>query len=117
MVVLFQYCVWWNSTLVVLHWQMLSVGYGSNENRFRIGKGSSGWFFQSDCIFIEVTSCSHQFLSLSDEDSYHHLHQNLDVPFLCSSPVLHHQCVVLHYLALQHQCCVTTFNCVTKTLS
>ena len=58
------------------------------------------------------------FLSQSDEDSYHHRHQkNLDVPFwhiyqylkLCSMPVLYYTITdVLHYLALQHQCCIVT---------
>ena len=65
------------------------------------------------------------FLSQSDENFYHHLHQkNLDVPFwqiyqylkLCSLPVLYcTTTVVLHYLAPQRQCC--NLCCVDEILS
>ena len=64
------------------------------------------------------------FLSQSDENFYHHLHQkNLDVPFwqiyqylkLCSLPVLYcTTTVVLHYLAPQRQCC--NLRCVDEIL-
>ena len=70
-----------------LHWQRLSVGYGSNENGLK-GRERHEWTVCS--TFIEATTCNHQFLSLSDEDSYHYLHQkDLDVPFLCSTIVLY----------------------------
>ena len=80
----------------------------------------SGWFaVLIASIFIETATCNHQFLSLSDEDSC--LHQKkfgMYIPFFVftASIVLDHQCVVLHYLALQLQCCIIMLNSVAKIL-
>ena len=109
------YC-WWNSVLEVLHWQELSEGFGSNYNRLRIGEKVEWMVCHSDCKYLH-------FLSQSDEDPYHHLHQkksgctilaNLPAK-LCLQPIVY--CittVVLHYLALQHQCCIVTCVALPK---
>ena len=83
--------------------------------------------FPSDCQYLHhnLVPAIIGFLSQSDQNFCHHLHQkNLDVPFwyiyqylkLCSLPVLYcTTTVVLHYLAPQRQCC--NLCCVDEILS
>ena len=107
----------WDSVLETVQWQGLSEGYGSNDNRPRIGERIEWMVCHSGRQYLHhrlLLPAIINFLSQSDKDSYHHFHQkNLDVPFwqiyqymeLCSSPVLYCTItVVLHYLALQHHC-------------
>ena len=76
----------------------------------------------SDCKYLRQVSSIINFLSLSDGDSYHHLQQkHLDVAILpvfetvfAASIVLYYQCVVVHYLALQDQCCIITLHIVIR---
>ena len=74
-------------------------------------KRSSGWFASLIAsIFIEATPYNHQFLSLSNEYSLQYLHQtNLDVPFLCSMPILHFTLVCCATLSCIETTCCTNF--------
>ena len=117
---------WWNSVLEGVYSQGLSVGYGSNDNKLRIGERVEWVICPSDRQYLHerLLPAIINFLVLSDECSYHHLHQkNLDIQFWqiyqylksCSPPVL--RCstsVVLHYLALQHHLCIVTCAALRK---
>ena len=120
------YC-WWNSVLKALHCQELSVGYGSNDNRLRIG-GIIEWMVCcSDYKYLpqRLLPVIINFLSQSDEDSYYHLHQkNLNIPkiyqylklcFAARIVPYHHFCAALYCIATPLLYC--NLCCIAEILS
>ena len=75
--------VFW-SVLEGVYSQGLSVGYGSNDSKLRIGERVEWVVCPSDRQYLHerLLPAIINFLILSDERSYHHLHQkNLDIQF------------------------------------
>ena len=78
------YCCW-NSVLAAVHWQGLSVGYESNDNRPRIEEIVEWMVLHSDRKYLHwrLLPAIINFLSQNDEVSYHNLQQkNLDIYYL-----------------------------------
>ena len=119
---MFSSCTVQNSALQALCWQRLSVGYGSNDNRIRIGERVEleQMVCPSDCKYLHqrLLLAIINFLSLNVEDisTIIFTKKNVDVPFqqfyqqlkLCLQPMYCITSVVQHNLALQHQCCIAT---------
>ena len=78
------YCCW-NSVLGAVHWQGLSVGYESNDNRPRIEEIVEWMVLHSDRKYLHwrLLPAIINFLSQNDEVSYRNLQQkNLDIYYL-----------------------------------
>ena len=71
----------WIRGLEVLHWQRLSVGYGSNDKKMSIGEGVEWMVCHFDRKYLHHRLVIINFLSLSDEDSYHLHQKSLDETF------------------------------------
>ena len=91
------YCLW-NSILEAVHWQGLSVGYGSNDTWLKTEEIVQWMVCHTDRKYLHqgLIHAIIKVFSQSDEDSYHHLYQKkLDISFfqiyqylkLCSLPV------------------------------
>ena len=78
------YCCW-NSVLAAVHWQGLSVGYESNDNRPRIEEIVEWMVLHSDRKYLHwrLLPAIINFLSQNDKVSYHNLQQkSLDIYYL-----------------------------------
>lgn len=97
----------------------LSVGYRHNANKLNTVVGAEWMVFHSARKYLHqrLLPAITNSLSLSDEDSNHHLHQKKIWTYHFGKFTSIRNCVCLHYcivsptsvvlnhLALQHQCC------------
>ena len=116
-----KFIVWvlclWNSALEAVHWQVLSVGYGSTNNTLRIRERVEWMVCHSDCISSsETITCNHQF---SESEwlgffikriwMYHFgRFANTIFEIVFAASFVLPTSFVLHYLASQHQYCIVT---------